>query len=331
MKCQGQASSSSTSYDVTDDDGGVDQARAKMKTLQPPSAEPRPQVHVLHSTDCYDKYMEFIDKAAAAACENPGKIKLYIASAPPLDDRLYDILYHVGRQGKEVRYKQFNFFFRKDEFNKVLKNQKKTREFFANNIRKGIVQVYVSSNPEYFHTKWAADTEPQTDTEQLMLTSANVIESHLNTGIENSMIINSLILHHQGTNLFKRDILSPQLKQCAEFCVSIDQSNGPCNYVGINEIGAEQGGHVETVKDLTRERIFSKVKNFINDALETMGDEQGGQEETVANLSKKRVYSEVKKFMNDVFETIRQNDQDGHSIHIFSPYIECNVMRPFLE
>ena len=109
------------------------------------------------------------------------------------------------------------------------------------------------------------------------------------------MIINSLILHQLGTNTFKTNILSPQLEQCAERCDSIDRSNGEANYAPRQEIGAEQGGHVETV----------------------------------ANLSKERIYSKVTEFMNDVFETISQNKQAGHSIHIFSPYMDCSVMKQF--
>ena len=135
MNSQGQSSSSRTSYDVTDDDGGVDQATA------------------LHSTECYDNYVEFIDKAAAAAYENPGKVTLYIASAPLLDDRLNDIILRLkSHQQKDVQYEQVNFFFRKDRFDRVLKYQEITRNYIVENIPTGILQVYVSSKKKLFHT-----------------------------------------------------------------------------------------------------------------------------------------------------------------------------------
>ena len=271
MNSQGQSSSSRTSYDVTDDDGGVDEAGANMTAFQPPSAEPRPQV--LHSTDCYDRYMEFIDNAAAAAYENPSKVTLYIASAPPLDDRLIDIILRLkSHQQKDVQYKQVNFFFRKKEFKEALEYQK-IRKCFADYmyIQRGIIQVYVSSNPKYFHTKWCAYVATSDSHVKTLFTSANLTTDHLKPlRCGQKFIPNSVVTDRIERKFFVDCVLNPQHVKCSKECVRINWDRdskvfkaGYSVYRPPNPQQEKPEQPLDIPQNMSSQLIFQNVVKFI--------------------------------------------------------------------
>ena len=109
-----------------------------------------PNVDVLNSVQCRNRYLEFIRNAATKAKENPGMVTLNIASAPQLHaDPFEEVLKAIG--DPDI-YRCVCFFLRESAFNSALQASALIRNYFSEHIARQKIGVFLST-AKYFHTK----------------------------------------------------------------------------------------------------------------------------------------------------------------------------------